>query len=246
MTQPKRKYVRLLPSKWAELRAYWEAGDHTLAELSDRYGVSPRAIQSHLSKLGSQKGAKAAEMAAVVQTEIFKGELGDSNTLLCRAKETRETTYANAKIIEDLIMAQLEVAQKDPTEAFKAATALKALSLAASALERLHATKSRALGLDRESALPDELPELTFRDLSPAELTAYQERDEDEENDLGNPIPAADCADLDCSEPDSDESDDDVIVLGEDEVEGEDDEVAKALSAPLIAHGGKLVRGQLP
>src|SRR5450830_1342606 len=98
MTPPKRKYVRLLSSKWAELRAFWEAGDHTLAELADRYGVSPRAIQTHVSKLGSMKGAKAAEMAAVVQKEIFKGELADQDTIVCRARETRETTYTNAKI----------------------------------------------------------------------------------------------------------------------------------------------------
>src|SRR5450759_5203721 len=166
MTHPKRKYVRLLPSKWAELRASWESGAHGLAELSDRYGVSPRAIQSHLSKLGSIKGEKAAEMAAVVQKEIFKDELGDRDTLVYRAKETREATYANAKIIEDLMMAQIENAKKDPREAYKAATAVKMLSLAASALDRLHATKLRALGLDREDALPDDLPVLTFRDLT--------------------------------------------------------------------------------
>jgi hypothetical protein len=41
-------------------------------------------------------------------------------------------------------MAQLQNAQKDPRQAFKAATESKALSLAASALERLHATKLRA------------------------------------------------------------------------------------------------------
>lgn len=110
----------------------------------------------------------------MVQKEIFKDELGDQDTLVYRARETREATYANAKIVEELIMAQLGIAQKDPTQAFKAATALKTLSLAASALERLHATKSRALGLDQENALPDELPVLIFRDLSSAELKAFQ------------------------------------------------------------------------
>jgi hypothetical protein len=29
MTSPKRKYVRLPLSAWAELRAYWESGDFT-------------------------------------------------------------------------------------------------------------------------------------------------------------------------------------------------------------------------
>lgn len=240
MTRPKRKYIRLPPSKWAELRAYWEAGDHTLAELSDRYGVSPRAIQSHLSKLGSIKGAKAAEMAAVVQKEIFKDELGDRDKLVIRAKETREATYANATIIEDLMMAQLQNAQKDPRQAFKAATALKALSLAASALERLHATKLRALGLDRENAPPDELAVLTFRDLNPAELKEFHERDEaDEDSELGATIVPVTSADSDCIGTDSDDSDD--IIL-----EGEEDELPKPRTAATIALGGRLVRGQLP
>ncbi len=69
------------------MRALWEAGDHGLAELSDRYGVSPRTIQAHLKKLGSAKGAKAAEMAAAVQKEIFKAELGEQETFVLRAKE---------------------------------------------------------------------------------------------------------------------------------------------------------------
>ena len=50
MTKAKRKYIRLAPTKWAELRAFWETGDHSLAELSDQYGVSPRAIQCHVRK----------------------------------------------------------------------------------------------------------------------------------------------------------------------------------------------------
>ena len=66
MTGPKRKYARLSPSSWAEVRASWETGEHTLPELSDRYGVSPRAIQVHFAKHDCKKGAKAAEMAAVV------------------------------------------------------------------------------------------------------------------------------------------------------------------------------------
>jgi hypothetical protein len=241
MTLPKRKYIRLSTSKWAELRAYWEAGDHALAELSDRYGVSRRAIQSHLSKHGCIKGAKAAEMAAVVRTKIFKDELGDHDTITHRARETREATYANAKIVEDLIMAQLRIAQKDPTHAFKAATAVKTLSLAASALERLHATKFRALGLDRENALPDELPVLTFRDLTPGELEALHERDEDDE--IGGSVVPRASADTLSVFTESNESDD-IVVEGE-ELD-EEEALEKPRSAAMDALGGRLVRGQLP
>lgn len=225
MTRPKRKYTRLAASVWAELRAYWEVGDHSLAELADRYGVSARAIQTHVSKLGSIKGSKAAEMAADIQEKVLQDGLENRDKLVSRAKETRDGTYSNAKIIEDLVMAQLQLAQKDPTQAFKAATALKALSLAASALERLHATKLRALGLDRENALPDELPVLQFRDLSPDELQSLHERDDEDEIDRS--IDPTKSTDAEPSDAASEESDD---IIVEDE---EHDELEKSRVASL-------------
>jgi hypothetical protein len=105
-------------------------------------------------------------------------------------------------------------------------------------LERLHATKLRALGLDKENALPDELPVLIFRDLTPGELKALQERDEaDDEGELGTPIAPADDADIDSTGTDSDDSDD-IIV------EGEEEKPAKRSTAATIALDGRLVRGQ--
>ena len=139
-------------------------------------------------------------------------------------------------------MAQLRIAQKDPTQAFKAATAVKMLSLAASALERLHATKSRALGLDRENVVPDELPVLTFRDLTPAELKAFQERDEaDEERELGAPIVPVASAEIDPPSAGMDSESDEIIVEGEEQEEPE-----KPPSPLLNPLGGRLVRGQMP
>jgi hypothetical protein len=144
-------------------------------------------------------------------------------------------------------MAQLQNAQKDPTQAFKAATALKALSLAASALERLHATKSRALGLDRENVLPDEMPVLTIRDLTSSELKALQERDEsDDEGELGGPLPV-DSAEPDSTGAESDESEEIVVVGEEQEEQEEQEESGKPSSTSSEALGGRLVRGgQLP
>jgi predicted DNA-binding protein YlxM (UPF0122 family) len=235
MTRTKRKYKRLLPSQWAELSALWESGDHTLAELSDRYGVSQRAIQSHFKKHGCVKGAKAAEMTAVVKEKIFKDELGNKDALTYRAREMREDTYNNAKLVEGLIMAQLQIAQKDPTQAFKASTAMKTLSLAAAALERLHATKLRALGLDRDNAPPTEMPVLTFRDLTPAEIE--ERREPDEEDDLGTSIVPESSAEIDSIDAPADDCDD-IIVEGE-----ELEEPTKPDAASLITHGGRLVKG---
>jgi hypothetical protein len=253
----------LAPSKWAELRAHWETGDYGLAELSDQFGVSPRTIQGHLKEFGSVKGAKAAELAAAVKKEIFKEELGDQDTVTHRAKATRETAYTNAAIVEGLVMAQLALAQKDPDKAFKAATAIRMLSLAAATLERTQAVKLRALGLDQQNALPDEMPVLLFRDLGKDELEALQKRDEAyEESDLGIPIVPAG-SELGLTATESDYPDDiveegretgdaDIIVEGiEVGIEGDDgivgsderEELAKPCAEPLAyPGGGRLVK----
>jgi len=159
------------------------------------------------------------------------------DTLFLRAKETREAAYTNAAIVEGLVMAQLALAQKDPTQASKAGPAMKVLSLAASALERLHATKLSALGLDEESPLADEMPVLTFRDLTKEELEAFKARDvADEDSDLGIPIVAAstetvlavtEIGESDDVVMEGDEIEDDAIII-----EGEEPEASEEPTKP--------------
>src|ERR1035437_8068813 len=106
------------------------------------------------------------------------------------------------------MMAQLQIAQKNPAQAFKAATAVKMLSLAAATLERVQAVKLRALGLDKENALPDKLPVLTFRDITSSELEElHLHNGDDEDSELGATIVPVTSADSDCIGTDSDESD---------------------------------------
>jgi hypothetical protein len=184
--KPKRKYVRLSATQWAIIRAEWEIGELTLAELSGRHGVSERALQAHFAKHKVIKGAKAAALVAAVRQQIFEDDLQAPEVLAKRARETRESAYLNAVTIETLIMAQLEAAQKDPSLAIKAASAIKALSLAASGLERLHHLKRQALGLDKDPLADGELPQLLFEDLSLQEVDRIrrsQEEDDSENSD---------------------------------------------------------------
>jgi hypothetical protein len=120
---------------------------------------------------------------------------------------------------------------------------MKALSLAASALERLHGTKLRALGLDKENALPDQLPVLTFRDLTSTELEALSEPDEsDEANDLDAPLVPVATADTDTSASQNDESDD-IIVEGGEEIEADLQPALDEKIAVTDSDGYRLIRG---
>ena len=182
---PTRRYKRLPPSTWAEIRALWETGETTLAELAERYGVRTRTLQAHFNRYGTRKAAKAKELAASVRAEIFASLEIDKENRVRLGKESQVCAFQNAVTIERLVMAQLEEAKKTPENAFKAATAIKTLSLAAQALERLHGIKHAALGLDQLPEDDNDLPVLTFRDLTTDEIKAIRSTQGDDELELG-------------------------------------------------------------
>jgi hypothetical protein len=180
-----RAYNRLSPAVWAEIRALWETGEPTLDELALRYSITTRALQSHFQKNDTMKGAKAMIIAAEVKEAIFADSFEDRETKIAKGRETRATDFANASKIESLIMAQVDEAQKDPTAAFRASGAIKALALAAQALERTTAMKWRSLGLDRVQDT-DELPEIHIVNLTEddiQEIRRSQEAGDDSESD---------------------------------------------------------------
>jgi len=212
----KRKYQRLAPSTWAKIRAEWEVGDVTLPELSDRFGVSTRTLQAHFAKHAAVKGTKAAELASVVKQELFERDLEVKDDILQRARETRESAYKNAVTVEKLIMGQLELAQRDPAQAFKAASAVKLLSLAAAGLERLHALKWSALGMNRDSVVSDELPKLIIVDLTDDEIKNMQQDGDGDEDEPDDPSPEVSYPAEAVQEHDPwDDEEDEVIVEGE-------------------------------
>jgi hypothetical protein len=236
----KRKYQRLAPSVWAQICGEWEIGDVTLPELSDRFGVNTRTLQAHFSKNKVVKGSKAAQLASSVKEELFKAELAGKDDLIHRARETRETAYKNAVIVETLIMVQLELAQKDPSQAFRAAGAVKLLSLAAAGLERLHNLKWTALGMNQDSVIADDLPILIFQDLTESEIKEMQQGDG--EDGLDDPEAS------DEMEPPSpslqphdpwDHEEDEVIVEGE-------SDLAKKPAPFVTADGSRYVRDAQP
>lgn len=179
-----RKYVRLSPATWAEIRAHWETGEPTLEELSARYDVTTRTLQSHFAKHKTVKGAEAQKMAAAVQQAIFADNLDDRETRVRKGRETRWAAIANAEKIEGLMLAQLEQSSRDPAAAFKAGAMVKMLGIAAQCLQRTHDMKWKALGLDRAKDT-DELPEIHIIDISGEEARrmAAAQRDGDDDTD---------------------------------------------------------------
>ena len=163
MESGKRKYVKLTSEAWAEIDAQWELGEATLPELADRYGVSTRTLQSHFEKNGVAKGTKGREIALGVKAEIFSRAADNMKDIARLAGESKQRAYVNALAIESLLMEQLTMAASKPADAYRTATTIKSLALAAQTTERLLGIKSKALGLDRNELLAEELPEFKIK-----------------------------------------------------------------------------------
>ena len=233
-TPTKRKYTRLSPSKWAEIEALWQVGDLTLSELADAHGVSPRAIQDHMSKRGIIKGSKGAEFAEAVREEIVALELGDKDLTANRAREVRETAYEHARQIEQLVMAQIALAQREPGQILRVASALKGLSLAAGTLERLHGLKYRAMGLDRHVE-ERELPKLTIDCYTDDELAGIRAQQGEEKDLVGAELVDDAPSRVLGPAPRSRPEDDDVVALGfDDDDDVEEDPTPAAMTVVRV------------
>lgn len=184
-TSPTRRYTRLSPATWAEIDALWSTGEPTLAELADRYGCTERALQAHFAKNGVTKGSAAKALAGRVTERVLAATLPDEDVTTQRALEVRESAYANAVMIETMIVARLHAAAADPATTFAAAASVKMLGVAAAALERLHGLKRAALGLGDDDYRDDDLPVLVLHDLSAEEITEMHKTQGDDDLDPG-------------------------------------------------------------
>ena len=250
MTRPKRNYNRLVPSTWAEICALWEIGDVTLPEMAERYSVSTRTLQTHFAKHKVEKGSKAAALATSVKEEIYDTGLGDKDLTIQRARETREKAYKNACAVEEQIMGTVDAMGKASSKTLGLTSKVKALALAAAGLERIHGLKSRALGLDKDLPIGNEMPVLVIRDLNEDEIKALHQNDDEDEAELFVAESTKLAPQVLDDESNSSEEDE-IVGTDSDEseeiiVEGEKEEPAKRSTAATIALGGRLVRGQLP
>src|ERR1035437_6253051 len=242
MTRPKRKYIRLVPSAWAEICAFWEIGDVTLPDLAERYSVNTRTLQAHFAKHKVEKGSKAAALATSVKEEVYSSGLGDKDLTIQRARETREKAYKNACAVEEQIMGTVDAMGKASSKTLGLTSKVKALALAAAGLERIHGLKSRALGLDKDLPIGNEMPVVVMRDLNEDELeSVHQNHDEDD----AEPFVAESTklAPQVLDDESNSSEDDEIVGTDGDEseeiiVEGEKEEPAKGCTAATIALGG--------
>ena len=194
-----------------------------------------------MSKHGIIKGSKGAAFAEAVREKMVTLELGDEELTAKRAREVRESAYEHATQIEQLVMAQIALAQKEPAQILRVASALKGLSLAAGTLERLHSLKYRAMGLDKHVD-ERELPKLIIDCFTDAEIADITQQGDNEDLVGAELVDEPSGADLGL-EPRSRPEDDDVVALGFDDNDVEEEPTPAAVAVVRVDDEGcRLVR----
>ncbi|SMC62967.1 hypothetical protein SAMN06297251_10511 [Fulvimarina manganoxydans] len=181
--RPKRRYTRLSDEEWASAREEWASGEVTLAELADRTGASVRALQLHFDAHDVTKGSAAREKLAAYAQVPLPPVPSCEDDPATNAKLVKETALRGACEVEAGILEQIAIARADPTLAYRAGSAIKALAAAADALGKIHTLKRAVLGLDEIAGA--EMPVLTLRVLTDEEVTQMRDAQEAEDEDLG-------------------------------------------------------------
>ncbi|WP_152046744.1 hypothetical protein [Aureimonas psammosilenae] len=172
----KRRYTRLDDETWATIRSEWESGGTTLADLADRFKTSIRSIQNHFEKHSVTKGSSkvAATSEALRLMTPSPSPAGPID-----ADEAKADTLRRVLDIEAAIGAQLDLIRLDPSQAYRAGSAVKMLAAAADGLTKAYALKAKVLGLDREEAQSHTI--LEIRELFPDEIERLRAKDKDDD-----------------------------------------------------------------
>lgn len=185
----KRRYTRLSEEDWSAITEEWQAGSATLASLADRYGTSIRNLQNRFAEHGVVKGsAHRAELAEALRLNVpATGSASAADT--CK-KAVRSATFTRILEVEAAIVEQLALMRSDPTLAYRCGSTVKTLVAVVDALGRSYSLKREILELDKVGE--EDLPRLTVRDITRAEIHTAQDGDDDEDAALDELVPIED------------------------------------------------------
>ncbi|MDX5412769.1 MAG: MarR family transcriptional regulator [Rhodobacterales bacterium] len=196
---------RLSPAEWEALKLLWEYGNHTLADLSEKFGIRKDSIHDRLKRDGVQKGARAHEVGSMVadaENEEIARQAAETSK---RIHATKNDHYNWAEAIGKLVMQELLDAKKTNKPVGLKNDNLSALNKAAKTLETIRKERYTILGLDTELGDPDDVDEMIVTELTEEQVTAMQRQ----MRGIGEMV-----SDLDMEEL-TDFDDDGIVIEGE-------------------------------
>lgn len=205
---------RMTPAQWAEARAMWATGEFTLDEIAEKYGVARETLSRRFAKDGVKKGQSAIDKK--VEAEIIEKATKNVDKWAERSEQARESYFKSLEMLHKLTVATIGKAHQDK-KLFSAQADLKAIQMAAIAIDKIRSNQWSVLGLDKQGIEDEEIPELLVRSLTPDEVAKIRES-QLKSNNLDDEIEIGDAAQyLEDPELDLEEDLDDLVVEGEED-----------------------------
>lgn len=164
---------RLTKNQWATARAKWETGEFTLAQLSEEFGISRESLSRRFTKDGSVKGSKKIERE--IRDRLAAPSINEMEETARKIKQTKQEGYDTARSIAQLVGRTLMKAQTEGKPFGNYVKDFQALKAAAEAFKLSRTERWEILGLDKDIALDDEMPELVVRDLTEGEIVMMRQ-----------------------------------------------------------------------
>lgn len=176
MTETAKK-PRLTPAQWAEIEAKWRSGEYTLSMLEEEYGTRSETFSRYFKKKGISKGSDSVG-------EMIRESLKSDAEIRARARaqkiESRKEEYDKWAIwLTGLTINQIATAKKEGRPLALVEDDIKALQRASAVVQKCFDVSSRALGLEKDDVITDEIPNLVFGELTPAQVGELKKLDED-------------------------------------------------------------------
>ncbi|EPQ4523782.1 DNA-binding protein, partial [Klebsiella variicola] len=157
MTESAKK-PRLSPAQWAEIEVKWRSGEYTLSMLEEEYGTRSETFSRYFKKKGIAKGSDSVG-------EMIRESLKSDAEIRARARaqkvESRKEEYDKWAIwLSGLTINQIATAKKEGRSLSLVEDDIKALQRAAAVVQKCFDVSSRALGLEKDDVITDEIPNL--------------------------------------------------------------------------------------
>lgn len=171
------KKPRLTPAQWAEIEAKWRSGEYTLSMLEEEYGTRSETFSRYFKKKGIAKGSDSVG-------EMIRESLKSDAEIRARARaqkiEERKDSYDTwAQNIGRLTMKEVLSATREGRPLSIIEDNIKTLQRASAVIQKCFDVTSRALGLEKDDDISDEIPNLVFGELTPAQVNELKKMDED-------------------------------------------------------------------
>lgn len=198
------------PEKFNEAAKLWSTGNHTLADLSDRYGVSKVWLSKKFKEAGIEKGSDA-KIERQIRNEMLDRAIADANSALKEfVIDSKELPVKFALSFMRKAAFEFKEAHDNGERIGDRYDNIKTIKAMMDILEKGQKICWTSLGLDREENQGEDIPSLHIVEMTDDDVAAERERQIAEEEAFnGKGIEDALLEDLSDEDLIIEESDDD-------------------------------------